>query len=766
LTHVAQYRNEGGREAAKMGRITAISLTSLSALLLAVVWVQPAVGLCPPTCGVGIVVDTTVYPGAADGLCSLDEAINATNGNIIADGCDASQSDAGATDTIAFNIPGGGSAPLIHVTTGQLPTITDRLTINGLGGGTQTKIEVRGPGPDPATGGKNGFTITGTGVTIQNMVINSFQDDGIYSNGAGTRVMGNIIGMDAAGTSQMPNAGFGVQIKNSGALIGGATDGNDCSGTCNLISGNKKSGILLDTTSTNAVVKGNFLGPRINGTVSGSDVLTNGIDVMGAGHRIGGVNGTTPGGACTGDCNVISGALTGRGISIAAAATSISVVGNFLGVDVAGTSLLINNFDIVSDSGSVTIGDGTPAGRNVISGAAYGIYMTGTSSGPLIKGNYIGTDTTGLVAIPNNIAGVALLGEGATVGGDEAGERNVISGNSYGVYADGSSSLANLVRGNYIGLAADGSSLANSNVGVIIQGGSSGNSVLENTIKNNGAEGVRTFGQGTNGNTISRNSIDDNLGLGIRIDNTTAEVSAPSISSAQNVMVDVSEATTVDGALQVIPNSPYSLEFFYSPACDSSGFGEGRTYIDSLIVQSAATQATFEFALSPAAPAGYVVTATATDDGGSTSEFSNCAEVQGTPTPTPSPSPTPTGAPSITPTSSATETGSPTPSATPLATPTSTFSGNLVQGDVNCSGVVDIEDFKLLIRFAAGLADGITPGACPDIGGALPAGGIPEKWGDVNCSGAVDALDALAVLAWPDFELPHPECEDIGHVVG
>ena len=50
-------------------------------------------------------------------------------------------------------------------------------------------------------------------------------------------------------------------------------------------------------------------------------------------------------------------------------------------------------------------------------------------------------------------------------------------------------------------------------------------------------------------------------------------------------------------------------------------------------------------------------------------------------------------------------------------------------------------------------------------GGAMPAGATPDKWGDVNCDGTVNARDALAVLAWPDFELPHPNCEDIGHVL-
>lgn len=78
---------------------------------------------------------------------------------------------------------------------------------------------------------------------------------------------------------------------------------------------------------------------------------------------------------------------------------------------------------------------------------------------------------------------------------------------------------------------------------------------------------------------------------------------------------------------------------------------------------------------------------------------------------------------------------------------------------------MDIQDFVFLIEFAAEVNDGTTPDACPDVGGALPAGGVSDVWGDVDCSDVVDARDALAVLGFPDFELPHPGCRDIGQAL-
>jgi hypothetical protein len=65
---------------------------------------------------------------------------------------------------------------------------------------------------------------------------------------------------------------------------------------------------------------------------------------------------------------------------------------------------------------------------------------------------------------------------------------------------------------------------------------------------------------------------------------------------------------------------------------------------------------------------------------------------------------------------------------------------------VNCDGVVDDEDFRLLIQYAAGLFDGVTQGGCLDLGDPEVNSGF--AWGDVNCDGVVDAIDALYLVAY------------------
>ena len=59
---------------------------------------------------------------------------------------------------------------------------------------------------------------------------------------------------------------------------------------------------------------------------------------------------------------------------------------------------------IVADSSGNTIGGTTAAARNVISGNQVGVYLV-SDSGNVVEGNFIGTDTTGTVAIGNGTIG-------------------------------------------------------------------------------------------------------------------------------------------------------------------------------------------------------------------------------------------------------------------------------------------------------------------------------------------------------------------------
>ncbi len=72
---------------------------------------------------------------------------------------------------------------------------------------------------------------------------------------------------------------------------------------------------------------------------------------------------------------------------------------------------------------------------------------------------------------------------------------------------------------------------------------------------------------------------------------------------------------------------------------------------------------------------------------------------------------------------------------------------SFLQGDVNCDGALDENDFRFLIGYAAALNDGTNADPCSNLNTQFPAATIAHPWGDVNCDDAVNALDALYVLA-------------------
>jgi hypothetical protein len=83
--------------------------------------------------------------------------------------------------------------------------------------------------------------------------------------------------------------------------------------------------------------------------------------------------------------------------------------------------------------------------------------------------------------------------------------------------------------------------------------------------------------------------------------------------------------TTVGGQLNSVVSRPYTIHFYNAPSCDSTGFGEGDTFIGSISVTTLTNTVPFTAEL-PAQTAGSFITATATSSDG-TSEFSGCVVV-------------------------------------------------------------------------------------------------------------------------------------------
>jgi CSLREA domain-containing protein len=211
------------------------------------------------------------------------------------------------------------------------------------------------------------------------------------------------------------------------------------------------------------------------------------------------------------------------GIEITNGASGNTVSGNYIGTDASGTVDRGNGWDgvlIGSGAWNNTIGGDTPADRNIISGNDQnGVYIWGSGTlSNTVSGNYIGTDANGTSDLCNSLDGVRIY-NGAhdnIVGGDTAGERNVISGNNgNGVYIWwGSGTTGNTVSGNYIGTDASGTAaLGNSVGGVRISTGPQNNTIggdtagERNVISGNNGNGVWIDGSNTTGNTVSGNYI-------------------------------------------------------------------------------------------------------------------------------------------------------------------------------------------------------------------------------------------------------------------
>jgi hypothetical protein len=247
------------------------------------------------------------------------------------------------------------------------------------------------------------------------------------------------------------------------------------------------------------------------------------------------------------------------------------------------------------------------------------------------------------------------LGEGdtsVTVGGPTFGEGNLISGNE----GDGLLLYRGAtVIGNLIGMGTTEAPLGNGGNGILIKG--PGNFIdgtdMANIITNNGLNGVAVISEsgGATENRILSNFIYDNGSLGIAISedavipNDLQDLDSgdnnrqnyPVLTSA--VLDPVAGNTTYTGTLNAAPGTVYTVEIHSDAFCDPSGYGEGRAMIHSFTLT---TNVNGQAMFSEVVPityyeAGDVITSTATDPGGNTSEFSNCIPVTEAVAPAPIP---------------------------------------------------------------------------------------------------------------------------------
>jgi hypothetical protein len=197
--------------------------------------------------------------------------------------------------------------------------------------------------------------------------------------------------------------------------------------------------------------------------------------------------------------------------------TGNTVQGCFVGTNWGGTVGLGNGLggiEIIDGSNNL-IGGTHPGDGNVISGntGAGIVILAGTvASNNMIQGNFIGTDVTGTVAIPNS-NGIVLDGTDSIIGNSlsdtSPGARNVISGNNRdGVVITTLRAKNNVITGNYIGVdAAGNAALGNQMNGVELQGAAETflGFTVPNVISGNGV-GIM-LDEGAQHNTVVNNYV-------------------------------------------------------------------------------------------------------------------------------------------------------------------------------------------------------------------------------------------------------------------
>ena len=509
----------------------------------------------------------TVVNTSDSGAGSLRQAILDANAN-------------SGLDTIAFAIPGSG----VHTIQPQSSlTISEAVVIDGftqpgsspntllVGNDAVYKIELDASGI-PFT---NDFLrVLTSGATIRGLLINRtnglsiFIDVGDDNN----KIVGNWIGTDVTGTQYLGTNFSAIRIQGSSNQLGGTAPADH-----NVIVGGTSGGsatvdIVIGGSN---VVQGNHVGLNAAGTavLATSPPPSYGIGVSANTHD------NVIGGASPGARNVV---FANVDILLGSGSHHSTVQGNYLGTDATGTVALGSTLGIFTNNSphDNLIGGTTPGAGNVISGNVVGIEFADGAAANTVWGNFIGTDPTGLLPVPNAANGIVIgtPSGGSAIGGENAGEGNTIAFN----------------------------------------GGAA-------VLGNGGADWP------IRGNSIHGNGIGIDLAPGGVSPNDPGDVDEGA-NHRQNFPILKSVTTLTEGSgthvigkLDTAAATTYDLDFYSNPACSNfpREFLQGETYLGASQVTTDGTgHADIDVTLPVTIQPGERVSVTATDPAGNTSEFS------------------------------------------------------------------------------------------------------------------------------------------------
>jgi hypothetical protein len=302
--------------------------------------------------------------------------------------------------------------------------------------------------------------------------------------------------------------------------------------------------------------------------------------------------------------------------SVPALAEDIVIEDNYIGLDPTGTTARPNG----SGLSMVLTSDARVSDNRIENNIGFGMEVRRANQNLLIRDNtLVNNGGVGITFAPGLIASPAFVGP-VTVQG------NTITDNGLdGVTTTNASDIT---------------------IGGIVPGQS-------NIIANNGGKGVVVGSNLTDTSTdvtIRGNSIYGNGGLAIDLGNdgitpndSDDSDTGPNLLTNFPIITEIKhDSLIVSGTYSGAPNQTYTLDFYRSENGDASGYGPGQTWIATEdITTDAMGNATFQFTFDTNIPEGQIVSATATDSVGNTSEFSAFLIMPAPPADSTAPSPEP-----------------------------------------------------------------------------------------------------------------------------
>ena len=336
------------------------------------------------------------------------------------------------------------------------------------------------------------------------------------------------------------------------------------------------------------------------------------------------------------------------------------IAGNQFGGSVAGISLPGAGFYAIAVGGNATasiiIGGTSLIDRNVIVGAAAGVNIENSVSaadGCQIVNNLVGLGADGTTVIANT-TGIDVSGNGCEIVG------NRIAGGNRGIWINGGNN--NIVQRNQVGIDVNGNNVENTQsilvsgnnnaIGTLAGGGVFGG-YLGNVIHYIGTDGAGIRMLSGTGNAIRTNlMVTTGLfsGMGTDIDLGTAGATpndnGDGDSGANNLQNfplvtglvfntaplagALSVPVTIKGTLNSQSGNNIRIDAYYSDSCNSSGRGSAGAYLGNVTTGISIYASDVNFTMTsllPTVAGGAVVSLTATDYAGNTSEIGTCFPV-------------------------------------------------------------------------------------------------------------------------------------------